>query len=127
MNHTKVNRPTFFNLTQLQLPVGALTSILHRVSGVLLALGVPASLYLLELWLQSPQTYSQVGAFFENQAVQGAAILLAWALAHHSLAGLRHMLSDIDIGSQLPTARRSAWIVNVCGIGVALLAAGALR
>lgn len=122
-----MNRPTFFNLTQLQLPVGALTSILHRVSGVLLALGVPASLYLLELSLQSPQTYSQVGAWLENRAVQGAAILLAWALAHHSLAGLRHMLSDIDIGSQLLTARRSAWIVNVCGIGVALLAAGALR
>lgn len=127
MKHPKVNRPTFFNLTQLQLPVGALTSILHRVSGVLLALGVPVSLYLLELSLQSPQTYSQVGALFENRAVQAAAILLAWALGHHLLAGLRHMLSDIDIGSQLPDARRSAWIVNVCGIGVALLAAGALR
>ena len=117
----------FFNLTQLQLPVGALTSILHRVSGVLLALGVPVSLYLLELSLQSPQSYSQVGALFENRAAQATAILLAWALGHHSLAGLRHMLSDIDIGSQLRTARRNAWIVNVCGIGVALLAAGALR
>ena len=127
MKHPKVNRPTFFNLTQLQLPVGALTSILHRVSGVLLALGVPVSLYLLELSLQSPQTYSQVGALFENRAIQAAAILLAWALGHHLLAGLRHMLSDIDIGSQLPDARRSAWIVNVCGIGVALLAAGAVR
>jgi succinate dehydrogenase / fumarate reductase cytochrome b subunit len=29
-------------------------------------------------------------------------ILLIWALAHHLLAGVRHLLSDIDIGSQLP-------------------------
>jgi succinate dehydrogenase / fumarate reductase cytochrome b subunit len=61
-----------------------------------------------------------------NRVVQGAVVLLAWALAHHSLAGIRHLLSDIDVGSQLPEARRSAWIVNVWGIGVALLAAGAL-
>jgi succinate dehydrogenase / fumarate reductase cytochrome b subunit len=46
-------------------------------------------------------------------------------LAHHLLAGIRHLLSDIDIGSQLPAARRSAWIVNFGGAAVALLAAGA--
>ena len=56
--------------------------------------------------------------------VKGVAIVLAWALAHHMLAGTRHLLSDIDIGSQLPAARRSAWIVNLGGVGVALLAAG---
>jgi hypothetical protein len=32
----------------------------------------------------------------------------------------------VDIGSQLPAARRSAWVVNLGGIAVALLAAGAL-
>jgi len=42
------------------------------------------------------------------------------------LAGTRHLLSDGDIGSQLRTARRSAWIVNLGGVAVALLAAGAL-
>jgi len=46
-------------------------------------------------------------------------------LAHHLLAGIRHLLSDIDIGSQLPFARRSTWIVNVGGAAVALFAAGA--
>jgi len=49
-----------------------------------------------------------------------------WALAHHLLAGTRHPLSDIDIGSLLPVARRSAWIVNVGGVAVALLAVGVL-
>lgn len=126
MDRTKLSRPTFLNPAQLQLPVGALTSILHRVSGVVLALGVPAALYLLELSLRSSQTYSDVGSLMHNRVVQGVVVFLAWALAHHSLAGIRHLLSDIDVGSQLPDARRSAWIVNVCGIGVALLAAGAL-
>jgi succinate dehydrogenase / fumarate reductase cytochrome b subunit len=58
--------------------------------------------------------------------VKGALIVLTWALAHHMLAGVRHLLSDIDIGSQLPASRRSAWLANIGGLVVALLAAGAL-
>ena len=44
---TPARRPVFFNLMQIQMPVGSVTFILHRVSGVLPALGIPASLYLL--------------------------------------------------------------------------------
>ena len=34
----KLRRPVFFNLTQIQMPVGALTSITHRVTGMLLGI-----------------------------------------------------------------------------------------
>jgi succinate dehydrogenase cytochrome b556 subunit len=44
---TRQSRPVFLNLMQIQMPVGALTSIGHRITGVLLAVGVPLSLYLL--------------------------------------------------------------------------------
>src|SRR5574340_339939 len=126
MAETKRHRPVFFNLTQIQMPVGALTSITQRVTGILLALGIPFSIYLLDLSLQDPQSYAQVISLFDKLAFRGAAIVLIWALAHHSLAGIRHLLSDIDVGSQLPAARRSAWIVNLGGVAVALLAAGVL-
>ena len=108
------------------MPVGALTSIIHRVTGIFLALSVPFSIYLLELSLRGPQSYVQVIGLFDKLAFRGAAIVLVWVLAHHSLAGIRHLLSDIDIGSQLPAARRSAWVVNLGGITVALLALGVL-
>jgi len=42
MTAPKRRRPVFFNLARIQMPVGALTSITHRVTGILLALGVPA-------------------------------------------------------------------------------------
>ena len=122
----KRSRPVFFNLMQIQMPAGALTSITHRVTGILLALGVPFSIYLLELSLQGPQSYEQVTSLFGKLGFRGAAIVFVWILAHHVLAGIRHLLSDVDIGSQLPAARRSAWFVNLGGIAVALLAAGAL-
>jgi len=116
----------FFNLAQIQMPVGALTSITHRVTGILLALGVPFGIHLLDLSLQGPQSYVRVIALFDNVALRIAAVLFVWVLAHHMLAGIRHLLSDIDIGSQLPAARRSAWVVNLGGIAVAMLALGVL-
>jgi succinate dehydrogenase / fumarate reductase cytochrome b subunit len=122
----KSGRPDFFNLTQIQMPVGALTSITHRVTGLLLAIGTPLGIYLLDLSLQGPQAYERVVSLFDELGWRIATIVLVWVLTHHLLAGIRHLLSDIDIGSQLTAARRSAWIVNVGGIAMALLAAGAL-
>jgi len=84
-------RPVFFNLWEIQMPVGALTSITHRITGILLALGIPFAIYILDCSLQGPQTYIRV----------------------------------IQVGSLLPAGRRSAWIVNIGGFAVALLAAGA--
>lgn len=119
-------RPVFFNLTQISMPVGAITSISHRISGVILALGIPLSIYLLDLSLQGQQGYTRTAALFAVPAIKLLAIVFIWALAHHVLAGVRHLLSDIDIGSHLNPARRSAWTVNCAGIAIALLSAGAL-
>ena len=126
MAASKRRGPVFFNLMQIQMPVGALTSITHRVTGVFLALSVPFSIYLLDFSLQGPQSYEQLISLFDKLAFRGAVIVFVWVLAHHVLAGIRHLLSDVDIGSQLPAARRSAWVVNLGGIAVALLALGVL-
>lgn len=126
MTGSEKRRPVFFNLMQIQMPVGALTSITHRVTGVFLAISVPFGIYLLDLSLQDQQSYAQVISLFDELTFRAAAIVFVWALTHHLLAGIRHLLSDIDIGSQLPASRRSAWAVNLGGIAVALLALGAL-
>ncbi|MEP7259565.1 MAG: succinate dehydrogenase, cytochrome b556 subunit [Usitatibacter sp.] len=122
----EIRRPVFLSLHRIQMPVGALTSIMHRVTGVLLAVGIPFGVYLLDRSLQGPQTYAEVTGLLDGWVFRIAVIASVWALAHHLLAGIRHLLSDIDIGSQLPAARRSAWAVNLAGLIVALLTAGAL-
>ena len=126
MPESRKPRPVFFNLARIQLPVGALTSITHRICGVLLAFAIPFLIYLLDLSLEGSVGYGRVAAMLDAFWVKGAAILLTWALAHHLFAGVRHLLSDIDVGSQLLAARRSAWIANIGGVAVALLAAAAL-
>ena len=112
----------FLNLTQIAMPVGALTSIGHRISGVILAASVPAAIYLFALSLDDEMGFARVAALSEHFAFKVAAVITIWALAHHLLGGVRHLLSDFDIGSPLRSARKSAWFVNLVGVAVALLA-----
>ena len=123
---TSRSRPVFLNLAQITLPVGAVTSILHRLSGVLLATGVPALLYLLQHSLSDAADFADTTALLNKPLVKIFLIALAWALAHHMLAGVRHMLTDIDVGSSLGKARRCAWSVNIAALAIAVLAAGAI-
>jgi len=122
MTTPPVRRPVFLNLTKIRMPVGALTSIGHRVSGVVLTIGVPVAVYLLALSLKNEQAFAQVQSLLRLVPVKAAMVILVWALSHHVLAGVRHLLSDFDIGSPLNLARRSAWVVNLAGIALAVLA-----
>lgn len=119
-------RPRFLNLFYLRYPVGAVCSFAHRVSGVLLALCLPVLVWLLRRSLEGPSGYEAAVAAMHPLAAKAVALVFFWALAHHVLAGVRHLLKDIDRGSTLAAARRSAWSVNVLGMLLALLAVGAL-
>ena len=122
----RATRPFFLNPMQIQMPVGALSSIVHRATGILLAASVPFAVYLLDLSLRSEHTFAAVTSLFARPAVKGVALVLIWALAHHALAGIRHLLTDVSIGSTLNAARRSAWLVNLGGVAIALFAAAVL-
>ena len=112
------DRPVFLNLARIRFPVGAVASIGHRVSGVLLVLALPLAVWALERSLKADRFPMETGAF-----VRVPAALLAWAAAHHLFAGIRHLLTDVGIGSSLPAARASAYAALIAGgaVGLALL------
>ena len=119
-------RPVFLDLRRIRMPVGAWASIGHRLSGVVLAVTVPFAIGLLALSLRDDAGFGSVQALFMRPTVRIVAVLAAWSLAHHVLAGIRHLASDFNIGSPLRVARRSAWFVNLGGVVIALLAAGVI-
>ena len=124
--HAGKTRPVFLTLWRITMPVGAITSILHRLTGVVLAAGVPLGMYLLWRSLASEQGFAQVTTLLHHALFRPVVILLVWALAHYLLAGVRHMLIDIIVGSTLHSARRTAWAVNLAAAAVALLVLGVL-
>ena len=118
--------PVFLDLAHIEMPVGALTSILHRISGIILAVSVPAVVYLLELSIRDERGFAQATELLTHRAFKTAAVLVFWAIAHHALAGARHMLTDIGVGSSLRAGRGSSWFVNLSALALALLAAGTM-
>jgi len=112
----KRRRPLWFNLSPLNLPVPGLVSIFHRVSGVLLFIGLIAFLYLLDLSLGSDAGYARAGELLRNPVSKLLVVASIWALLHHMCAGVRHLFLDIDVGTSLHVARRSAFAVFIVSL-----------
>lgn len=109
-------RPVFLDLTRIHFPVMAVLSLGHRVSGVLLVLSIPLLLYLFDRSLASAEGFDWVRTLLRGEAARIAQVLLAWAFAHHLLAGIRFLLIDLDVGVSARSGRASAWAVLAGGV-----------
>ena len=112
--------PKFLNLFVIKLPPSGIVSIAHRISGVLMFVSIPVIAYLFALSLESQQGFQQVRAWLASPPALVLTVLLVWSFSHHLLAGIRHLLLDIDVGVERSQARASAWVVN---LGALLLTA----
>ncbi|HFD79678.1 MAG TPA: succinate dehydrogenase, cytochrome b556 subunit [Gammaproteobacteria bacterium] len=113
--------PKFLNLALIKLPPGGVASIGHRISGVLMFLSIPAGAWLLDLSLRGERGFRSALDYLHSPVALLLSVLLVWALGHHLLAGIRHLLLDIGIGLEKRSARLSARLVNAGGVILALL------
>ena len=113
MNAAHKPRPKYyeFNLAHHWPP--AVVSIFHRISGALLFLLLPVLLWVLQRSLASEAEFGRVHAWIGHPLVKLAAIAVAWACAHHFVAGVRYLILDTHIGMGRESARRSAIAVFV--------------
>ena len=102
-------RPKFLDLTKIRLPVPGFVSILHRISGAALFLFAGVLLYLLQESLASPESYVRFRAVADHWLLKLFLTGMLWAFLHHFFAGIRFLLLDVDIGSELGTTRAMSW------------------
>ena len=96
------------NLISIRLPLPALVSILHRLSGVLLFLLMPFLTWTFCNSISSDLNFNKTALILNTWPVKIIQIFFIWALIHHLMAGLRHLLLDLQIGSDLIIARFSS-------------------
>ena len=106
-SNDKKNRPKNLNLFTIRLPINAVVSILHRVSGVGLFLSLPLILLALQLLVRSESSYATLTSWLNTWLVKLVLIGLSWAFFHHFFAGIRHLLQDIHWMTSLQKARFS--------------------
>ncbi|MFK7963332.1 MAG: succinate dehydrogenase, cytochrome b556 subunit [Burkholderiaceae bacterium] len=129
---TKRARPVHRNISvgeilQYRLPLPGIVSILHRVSGALLFLvGIPLTLYLLQMSLSSAEGFATFEALAGNVLVKLVLLVLFWAFFHHLCAGIRYLVLDLHIGTEKEQAIQSSKIVFGATAVLTLIAAAKL-
>ncbi|ESY67041.1 succinate dehydrogenase, cytochrome b556 subunit [Mesorhizobium sp. B283B1A] len=114
-------RPLSPHLTVYRPPITMMMSIIHRITGGALYFGT----LLVAIWLMAAA--SSQGAFdWVNWAFGtwlGRLILFGytWALMHHMLGGVRHLVWDTGAGLEKHTASKIAWATLAGSILLTLL------
>ncbi len=114
-------RPVFLDLTRIDMPVMAVLSVAHRITGIVMFLSIPAVIYLLGLSLNSPQGYEKVTSLFDSGLFRLVLLMALWCFAHHFFAGIRYFMLDLDIGVDVVNGRKSAWCVLGAGLLVTVI------
>ncbi|MDR2165962.1 MAG: succinate dehydrogenase, cytochrome b556 subunit [Zoogloeaceae bacterium] len=111
------------DISRYRLPLPGKVSILHRVSGVGLFLFLGPLLWLFQTSLTSPECFERVVASpFTKLVLTG----LIWAFLHHFCAGIRFLLLDAHIGTDIQAARQSALAVLAASLVLTVILGGAL-
>ena len=104
-------RPINLDLTTLHFPVMAITSIMHRLSGILIFILLPLMLYYFQQSVRSEASFHHLQVLFHHPLHQLFLWSFSSALTYHLMAGVRHMIADYGYGETVKTARKSAWIL----------------
>lgn len=104
------NRPKNLNLFTIHFPLPAIISILHRISGIILFIFIPFILWALDSSLASEDTFRSL----HYSLTTPFAKLIIWLglapFLYHFVAGIRHLLMDVNVGVELKGGRLSAMI-----------------
>jgi succinate dehydrogenase / fumarate reductase cytochrome b subunit len=117
-----IERPLSPHLQVYRPQLTSVLSILHRITGVALAVGT----LLLAWWLlaaaSGPSAFASAQAFLASWI--GRLLLFGWsfALFYHLCNGIRHLFWDAGLGFELKNAYASGWCVVAASAAVTLLA-----
>lgn len=118
------NRPTNLtakDLRAIKMPVTAISSLLHRITGIVLFISIPFILWGLSNTLSSEADYNNL--LLQINSLPG--LIIVWAilssLSYHILAGFRHIFMDMGFAETMETAKVTSWTVILLAIVAAIL------
>ena len=108
-NSTIDRRPLSPHLQIYRPMLTMMMSIAHRISGASLAIGFA----LLAWWLiavsSGPEAFATVNSFFGSILGRFLLFMFSWALIHHMLGGMRHLIWDTGHGLDKTSIELFAW------------------
>jgi succinate dehydrogenase / fumarate reductase cytochrome b subunit len=97
------------------------TSIVHRATGLALAVGTILLVAALLALAAGPDAYAEVRGFCASWIGTVLLVGWTWALAFHLLNGVRHLLQDVGWGYLPAQFVRNGWIVSIGSLALTAL------
>jgi succinate dehydrogenase / fumarate reductase, cytochrome b subunit len=96
------------------------TSILNRLTGLVLSLGLLLLVYWLTAVAGGHRAYGQASAVLALPVMKGLYLALIAAFSYHLVAGVRHLIWDTGVGLERAQSQRSAWFVGLGSLALFL-------
>jgi succinate dehydrogenase / fumarate reductase cytochrome b subunit len=115
-------RPLSPHLQVYKLPLSAVLSIFHRITGVALSVGTLLLVWWLIAASMGPAAFdtaqNAIGSWI------GRLLLFGWsyALFFHLCNGVRHLFWDVGRGYEIPTVAASNWVVVMVSLVLTAIA-----
>ena len=115
------SRPLSPHLTIYRPQVTSMFSILHRLTGI----GMAVSAFLIVWWFLAaatgPEYFAIVDGFLTSWFGRLSLILSCWALWYHFCNGVRHRIWDLGYGFEIEQVNRSAWTILAVSIVLTII------
>lgn len=115
----KDQRPKNIGLASIRsysFPITAVSSIMHRITGVFMVISLPFLLWAFSLSMSAANGFY----YMQNILTYSSWSIFAWlflsAVSYHILAGIRHLIMDFGYAEEMYLAKGSAVIVLLLGI-----------
>lgn len=117
----KDTRPVNLNLLVFRWPLTAITSILHRISGVFIFFGTAVLLYLLDLSLTSEAGFEEASDLLSGNVAKFIVWAIASGILYHLIAGIKHLIMDFGVGETIQGGKTgSVLVLIVSAIAIAI-------
>lgn len=115
------NRPLSPHLTIYRPQYTSVLSILHRVTGVALALGALLTVWWFLAAATGPEAFALADGVLTSWVGSLVLVGSAWALAYHTANGVRHLVWNLGYGFDLDNAYRSGVAVVAASVVLTVL------
>ncbi|HIH2762913.1 MAG TPA: succinate dehydrogenase, cytochrome b556 subunit [Candidatus Azoamicus sp.] len=85
----------FLNLFFIKFPITAITSIIHRVTGIFLFLCIPIFLYFLKISLASESSFLLAKNLFDAFYIKVFLFVFLSSFIYHFVMGIKHIVMDL--------------------------------
>jgi len=114
-------RPLSPHLSIYRLPMTGVMSFAHRVSGAALYVGVLLLAWFLIAASAEASTFAVFSGFVSSFIGQVILFVVTWALFHHLVGGIRHIIWDAGYGLDKPLRDQMAWATLIGGFALTVI------